>query len=141
VRVSELTRVKPVEVVAEFGEGETIALTFDRNRITPDWIERGSRRYTMAPALAEAMLSWDLVNDDGSPYELSEANLSVLSYAVQTELLAQVIENAVPSRAEGNVSSASTSTAPSASTPPPASVPNGTVTLPSPTPSESLSPT
>ena len=140
MRVSEITRQKPVEAVIDLGDGDTITLQFDRNMVTPAWVEEGRKDAFLSRALAEVILSWDVVNDDGSPYEPTAENLAVFSFDAQSRLLEHIVEAAVPSRAEGNASSAPTSTPPTGSTPLPATPQNGMVTSPSPVLSASPSP-
>jgi hypothetical protein len=147
MRVSDLTRQKPVEAVVDIGDGDEIKLTFDRNKITPDWLDKHQERAAtrnanaLGSALGDVLIAWDVYQETPGDYPPSAENMAVLSLPAQNALFDMILELSMPSRAEGNVSSASTNTATSTSTPPLASLPNGTVTLPSPTPSESLSPT
>lgn len=140
MRVSDITRQKPVEAVIDLGDGDTITLQFDRNMVTPAWVEEGRKDSFLSRALAEVILSWDVVNDDGSPYQPTPENLAVFSFDAQSRLLEHIVEAAVPSRAEGNVSSAPTSTPPTDFTLPAPTPQNGMVTSPSPELSASPSP-
>lgn len=131
MRVSDLTRQKPVEVVIDLGDGDAVTVQFDRNMVTPAWVEAGREDAFLSRALSEVILSWDVVNDDGSAYEPTSEHLAVLSFDAQARLLERIVEAAVPSRAEGNASSAPTSTPPMDSAPPQQTPQNGMVTSPS----------
>lgn len=147
MRVSELTRQKPVSATIDLGDGDAIQVTFDRNRVTPAWVTLASKRdeeqdtLSLPKALADVLLSWDVTNDDGSEFAPTAENIAVFSYPAQSDLLTRIMEAAVPSRAEGNASSERSSTPPSDSTPLPLTPPNGLVTSPSPELSASPSPT
>ncbi len=138
MRVSELTRQKPVDVGIDLGDGDAIQVTFDRNRVTPAWVQVAQRRdeeqdtLSLPKALADVLLAWDVVNDDGTAFPPTPENIAVLSYPAQSELLTRIMLAAVPSRAEGNASSAPGSTPPSASTEPAETAQNGAVTSTSP---------
>jgi hypothetical protein len=138
--ISNLTRQKPTPFTVDLGDGDSVEGTFDRNMVTPAWVTRGREQQFLSEALAEVILSWD-VTQDGAPFTISAENMAVFSFAAQARLLEIIVEAAVPSRAEGNDSSAPTSTPPSTFTGPAPTSQNGMVTSPSPTPSESLSPT
>lgn len=147
MRVSDLTRQKPVQATIDLGDGDTIAVTFDRNRVTPAWVTLAQQRdeqqdtLSLPKALADVILSWDVTNDDGSAFAPTPENIAVLSFPAQSELLTRILEAAVPSRAEGNASSVPPVTPSSDSEPPAPTSLNGQVTEPSPAPSASPSPT
>lgn len=141
MRVSELTRVKPTPFHVDLGDGDSVQGMFDRNKVTPAWVTNGRQQQFLSEALADVIIEWDVTNEDGSQFAISAENMAVLSFDAQARLLEIIVGEAVPSRAEGNDSSAPTSTAHSTSTAPPPTAQNGTVTLPSPTLSESLSST
>lgn len=143
--IGQLTRQKRVEVIIDMGEGDSVTIGFDRNRVTPAWVAGAEERdknndtQSLPKALAEVILDWD-VTHEGSPYAPTADNLSVLSYPAQAEILEQILQAAVPSRAEGNDLSKSRSGQPAVSTAPEKS-PNGPATEPSLTSSASPSPT
>lgn len=147
MRVSELTRVKPVNADIDLGDGDTIALTFDRNKVTPAWVTLAQKRdqdqdaLSLPKALADVILSWDVTNDDETPFAPTPENIAVLSYPAQSDLLRRIMEQAVPSSAEGNASSERSATPPLDSTEPGMTHQNGAVTSPSPELSTSPSPT
>ena len=138
MRVSDLTRPKPVEATIDLGDGDTIAVTFDRNRVTPAWVTVAQRRdeeqdtLSLPKALADVIVSWDVTGDDGGEFAPTAENIAVLSFPAQSELLKRIMEQAVPSRAEGNASPAPTSIPPSGSSAPEPTPPNGVVASPSP---------
>jgi hypothetical protein len=74
MRVSELTRPKVVTRTIELADDETITVEFDRNKVTPAWVGEARARddaqdgLSLPKALAGLILSWDVTNDDGSPY-------------------------------------------------------------------------
>lgn len=145
MRVSELTRQKPVNVTIDLGDGDSITLAFDRNRVTPAWVTVAQKRdeeqdtLSLPKALADVVLSWDVYAEVEGDYPPSPENIARLSYPTQSELLRRIMEAAVPSRAEGNASSAPPVTPSSDSEVPAPSSPNGQVTAPSPSVSESAS--
>lgn len=145
--ISNLTRAKPTTATVDLGDGDTVTVEFDRNRITPAWVKAASEReagedpMSLPSALAEVILNWDVTNDDGTPFPPLMENLAVLSFPAQNGLLRAMLQAAVPGAAEGNASP-HTSAAPSpASTPDVTSSQNGQATSTSPEPSASLSPT
>ncbi len=147
MRVSELTRAKPVDATIDLGDGDVINLSFDRNKVTPAWVALAQKRdeeqdtLSLPKALEDVIVSWDVTNDDGSPFPPTAVNVAVLSYPAQSDLLRRIMEQAVPSRVEGNASPVPSSIPLSDSTVPQPISPNGPVTLPSPELSASPSPT
>lgn len=147
MRVSDLTRQKPVSATIDLGDGDTIEVSFDRNRVTPAWVTLAQQRdeaqdtLSLPKALEDVILSWDVTNDDGTAFPPSAANIAVLSYPAQSELLTRIMQAAVPSSAEGNASPVLSSTAPSDSEELRPTPQNGLVTSPSPVPSASPSAT
>jgi hypothetical protein len=147
MRVSDLTREKAVRAVVDLGDGDTIDLKFDRNKVTPAWVTLALQRdeaedtLSLPKALADVILSWDVTNDDGTDFAPTADNIAVFSFPVQRHLLKKIMESAVPSSEEGNVSSELPVTPSSDSTVPEPTSRNGAVTEPSPVVSGSLSPT
>jgi hypothetical protein len=141
--LSSLTRAKPTTAVIEH-DGDTITLTFDRNRVTPAWVAEASRRdeeqdpLSLPKALASVISEWDVTND--GPFPPTAENIAVLSYGAQRSLLEKIMVAAVPSDAEGKAS-ASQQPIPSSVSTPATSSPNGTVTSTLPVPSASPSQT
>lgn len=144
--IRALTREKPTQAVIDLGDGDTVTVMFDRNRITPVWMEAAKQRdeaqdsASLPKALSEVILSWD-VTDGDQPFPPTAENLGVLSYPAQSSLLLRILEAAVPSSEEGNVSSAPSSSPAATYSEPVLTPPNGPVTSPSPAPSASPSPT
>lgn len=142
MRVGELTRQKPVQATVDLGDGDTIELVFDRNRVTPAWASVADKNddKLMSPpaAIAAVTISWDVTNDDGSPFPPTADNIAVLSYPAQKALLRKIMEVAIPSDAEGKDSSGQPSMQSSDSRVPEPVHPNGLVT--SPLPAHSASP-
>jgi hypothetical protein len=128
--VSHLTRKKPTPFSVDFGDGDTVSGMFDRNMVTPAWVENGRQQQFLSEALAEVILEWDVTNE-GAPFAISAENMAVFSFDAQARLLEIIVSEAVPSRAEGNASSAPTSTPPSTLPEPQTTSPNGQATLPS----------
>ena len=147
MRVSELTRAKPVDATIDLGDGDVINLAFDRNKVTPAWVQLAQKRdeeqdtLSLPKALEDVILSWNVTNDDGSSFEPTADNIAVLSYPAQSDLLRRIMEQAVPSRVEGNASPVPSSTPSTTSMAPEPTPQNGLVTLPSPELSASPSPT
>jgi hypothetical protein len=142
--VRHLTRVKPVTSTIDLGDGDSVTLSFDVNQITPRWMDAAMQRVqeqdilALCEALAAVLTAWDVENE-GQPWPPTKENLSVLSFPVVNRLFEEVCSSAAPSDAEGNASSASSGTAPSASLPSGTSSPNGSDTLSLPQPSVSPS--
>lgn len=144
--IRHLTRPKPTVALIDLGDGDTVNVTFDRNKITPLWMEEAEKRdrekdtQSLPKSLADVILSWDVTNE-GAAYPPLAENIAAFSYPVQAELLTSILAAAVPSRAEGNVSSGPSSIPPSGSEVPLMTPQNGAVTSPSLVPSASPSPT
>lgn len=141
--ISSLTRARPIETTLEY-ETDSIALSFDGNKVTPRWMNDTMVKLeernvlAMADALSEVIISWD-VTDGENPFPPTGENISVLSFGAINSLYEKVCASAGPSDAEGNALPAS-SDAPLSETSDPASETslNGSATSPSPTPSASL---
>ena len=146
---SQSRRPKPTEAMIDLGDGDTLNIVFDRNEITPAWVEHAQRKanedadaYALAFALAEVVQSWDLFEDDGvTPVATTGDEIGQLSFPTLADLTAAIVRSGTPSRAEGNATSERSSTPPADYTPPPGTPQNGPATSPSPVPSASPSPT
>ena len=139
--ISSLTRAKPVETVLDFGDGDTVRMTFDAHRVTPAWVAQTQDRVDQADslslpkALAEVILDWD-VTDDGAPYPPSAENLAGFPFPAMAVFFERIMEASVPGVAEGNASSPSANVPQSATSEPTSPIsPNGSDTSTSPTPS------
>lgn len=147
MRVSELTRPKPTEVVVDLGGGDSVTLVFDRNKVTPAWWAATSDQSVerdpllLPKGLAAVLLEWDVTQDDGTPFPPTVGNIAVLSYPAQQALLTETMRAAMPGEAEGKDLSVPSSTAPSDSTQPQPTSQNGQATSPQLEPSVSPSPT
>jgi hypothetical protein len=144
--IRSLTRQVPVETLIELGSEDTIRLTFDRNAITPYLLSQMSQRLeggdvmAVATMLEKVILAWD-VTEDGNPFPPTAQNIGRLSVSALGSLSQRIGEAAVPSDAEGNASSDTSSTQEQASTQQQASLQNGPESSQSPAPSASPSPT
>jgi hypothetical protein len=144
---SHLTRPKPRQVAIDLGEGDTINVVFDTNKITPAWMRDAQERdneqdsLSLPKALSDVIISWDVTEDDGSSFAPSAENIAVLSYPAQSELLTRILTTAVPTRAEGEVSSELSSSPAATSSEPVPALQNGPQPSPLPAPSASPSPT
>lgn len=147
MRASDITRQKIVEATADLGGGDTITFQFDRNRITPAWVEEATRRdedrdpLALARTLAEMVAEWDVTNDDGTVFAPTVENLATFPFDILSKLVTRMVEAAAPSEAEGKASAEAYSSAPSTFTAPEATSPNGEAPSPSPSVSASPSPT
>jgi hypothetical protein len=131
-----------------FGEGVDVTFTFNRNVLTDAWfrewrqLEQQRDADALNVALDGLVHSWDVVNDDGSPYPKSVETFSELfTLPDKARIVEELMTAAVPTRAEGNASENISSTASTDSASLPVSPPNGLAPSPSPTPSASPSPT
>lgn len=142
--LSSLTRAKPTQAMIDLGDGDTVTLMFDRNRVTPAWVALASKRdeeqdpLSLPKALAEVISEWDVTNE--GPFPPTPENIAVLSYPAQRSLLEKIMVASVPSSEEGNGSGGQQPIRSSVSTPITTSQ-NGTVTSTLPGPSASLSQT
>ena len=142
--INALTRRKPVTVEIDLGDGDTLVVEYDRNRVTPNWVgvaqDRVNAQDVLATstALAEVILQWD-VTDDGAPFPPTAENIGRLSFSAQSALFAKIMEASVPSSEEGNDSSDTSASGRSEATfqthpnGPSASVSPPSLTSPSPT--------
>ena len=71
--IRSLTRPKPVEAVLDLGDGESVTISFDANKITPGWVAKTQERVEAADtlslpkALSDVILGWD-ITEDGSEF-------------------------------------------------------------------------
>lgn len=138
--ISHLNRQKPITAPIDLGDGDVIEVVFDRNKMTSEWDERVRSESGFKNGLAEVLLSWDVV-ENGQPLPPTAENIGRLSIPAQGALYQEIIQAAVPSRAEGNASATTSSTPSTDSSSRPENLQNGPAPLPSPTPSASPSPT
>lgn len=140
----------PTELSLDLGNGSSLNVVFDRNAVTTDWARllelAASQGDVMAAAdgLAAVILSWDLVEDDGTPIAPTALELALLSMTTLDRLGDQLVEMASPGAAEGNASSTSSpaiTAAVGSSGQDSQSFPNGSASSPSPTVSASPLPT
>ena len=90
----------------------------------------------MNAMLDDLILGWDVVNEDGTPFPKTEDNIGYLfALPDKGRIFQELVEAAVPSRAEGNASSERSSTQPQASTQPQGTPLNGPAPSVSPEPS------
>lgn len=145
---SQLRRPRVVSHTIDFGDDVMVRFDYDRNKMTDVWMDEWTRLETEADTprlnemLADLIVSWDVVNEDGSPFPMTAENIGYLfALPDKAHVFQELITASVPSRAEGNASSERSSMPPSDSTPPPQTPQNGPATLPLPAPSASPSPT
>ena len=153
-KLSSLTRVHPVSVTFE-AEGESLTVVFDRNKITPNWIDRqqsagatGDFALIMASTL-EVLISWDVQDEQGQTLPVSAEILSQLPFESFIKLGNAIAEAAMPGSDEGEGSGEASSVSPRdpntpSTLPLPGTQPtsqNGQEPSPSPTPLASPSPT
>jgi hypothetical protein len=137
-----IARVKPTPAPVDLGEGDVINVVFDRNRITEAWLDQAMLRdeaLSIADSVAKVIISWDITEDDGSPFPPTKENLGeVLSLDALRSFFVTLREAAYPPRAEGNALS-QPSSSPSTDFTPPAPTPQNS-TAPSVSPAVSASP-
>jgi hypothetical protein len=141
--IGHLTREKRVAVPIDLGDGDTLNVVFDANKITPAWVQKTQDADVMAVAraLADVLFEWDVTDEQGQPYPPTVENLAALSYPVETKIAMRLIEASSPSSEEGNDLSKQPGTPPTASGAPAVTSQNGPATEPSPSVSASPSPT
>jgi hypothetical protein len=141
--IGTLTRQKLVNADIDLGDGDSVRISFDSNKVTPAWVRETERRVedrdtlSLPKALAEVIVGWD-VTQDGQEFPPTADNIAVLSFSAMSALFERMMEAAVPSRAEGEVSADTSSTPDTDSSVRPGSLQNGPA--PSPLPERSTSP-
>lgn len=139
--LSSVTRPFPVTVRVPIGDGEVVELVYDQNAMTRGWVKRlGSETgvgavEALSAALIEILLSWDIVNDDGTPTPITAEVLADLPLAFLRRV-DEAIELTMPGSEEGNASRTTSSTHTSDSSRTPVSPPNGQEPSQSPKPSD-----
>jgi hypothetical protein len=146
--ISQLRRPIIIQHSVDFGDEVVIAFRYDRTKITDAWLRRWTELETaenigaINSVLAELIEGWDVTDDEGAPFPPTAENIGFLfNLNDKGMLVRELMQASIPSRAEGNASSAPTSILPSASMEPPTMHQNGLVTSPSPAPLVSPSPT
>jgi hypothetical protein len=135
---------KIIETSVNFGPDAELAFSFDANKVTPLWFNSQQRRLeeqdvlTVSRALAEIIESWNLTVA-GQPTTPDVETLS--RFPVNHLMLMMEAIAEIPTRAEGEVSSARSPEPSQTSSLPQPTPLNGQATSGSLTPSESLSPT
>jgi len=123
--------------VIDLGDGDSVKITFDANRLTAAWLEEGLQRdetndpKSLAKALSYVMLGWDVTEDDGTTFPPTAENLALFSFPAQQAIMAQLMESALPTSAEGEVSPGTSSTPSTTSLEKQESLQNGRETSPS----------
>ena len=144
--ISNLTRRKIVTTTVDI-DGESVQVTFDRNKITPAWVaatqerDREKDALSIPKAFAEVIVEWDITDEAGDPYPPTVENIAVFSSLILGEFMGQIIEASVPGAAEGKDLPATSPVPSPVSTPTGETSRNGHQTSTSPEPSASLSPT
>jgi hypothetical protein len=134
--IGSLTRARATQATLDVG-GEPVTVVFDAAKITPGWrreVLTSDDPLAIPSALAGLILQWDVTDDDGTPFPPTGENLARFDFVVLGTILETLIESAQPSRAEGNASANTLSTAATGSTAAPGLPPNGHQPSPSPTP-------
>lgn len=123
-RLSDISR--PELVTETFTvHGEQVTVTFDRSKINLHWGRFAMDSDTLHEALAEVIQTWDIVNDDGTPFPPVAGNIEKVPLPVISALSEALRDSSVPSEAEGKNSSGPPSTQSVASTEPAATPQNG----------------
>lgn len=128
--IRSLTRPRAKEATVDVGEGDTLTIAFDANKVTPRWMADALDQIaeqdalSVCDALAAVLIDWD-VTDDGQPFAPTRDNIALFSFPVVTALFEEVCTAAAPSSAEGNALSESVSESSSAFAPTPGTSPNG----------------
>lgn len=142
---SQIRRAIVVDHTIDFG-GVEVTFRFDRNKITDTWmnawtaLENEQATGAINIALADLIEDWDIRNEDGTPYPPTPENIGYLfSLSDKGRIVKELMTAGEPTRAEGEDSAATSSSAKPSSTVPPESPQNGLAPLLSQTPSASLS--
>lgn len=145
---SQIRRPRVVKHAVDFGEGVAVEFVYDRNKLTDAWMDEWAQSESEAKApklnemLHDLILSWDILNDDGTPFPKTAENIGYLfSVPDKALIFGELLSAAKPSSAEGNVSPAHSSTPPSDFVAPQPTPQNGQATSSSPVSSTAPSPT
>lgn len=110
---SQLRRPIVVDHTIDFGDGATVLFRFDRNKITDAWLQEWSRleedRNVSAinEVLADLIVSWDVQNEDGTPYPLTAEAIGFLfNLPDKSRIVQELMRASVPGEAEGKASPA-----------------------------------
>lgn len=105
-------KAKERAIRIDVGGGEDLNILFNSRRMTPGWLARMTERESAGDVLAfsrgmvEVIISWDMVEEDGSPTPLTVEYLAdSFDLEEMGELMKKLVEAATPSSEEGNVSS------------------------------------
>jgi len=146
MRASEIRNQPPrlVTVPVTLRGVQAMTIVIDANKVTRRWAKEadgGGDAYGLYAGLCEVIESWDVTNDDGTPFDVTVENLASLDLTIADDaaIVTQIVEGSVPSDAEGKASAHTSATPNTGYTKSPASLPNGQPTLPSPNVSESPS--
>jgi hypothetical protein len=118
---NSIKRSDPVRCQVEFG-GETVQVVFDRNAMTQRWVKQMQETPASVDveiasrSLADILLEWDIVEEDGTPTPITVPVLADLPLAFIFALDEAIGEAGVPGSEEGNASKTISSTPSSAST-------------------------
>jgi hypothetical protein len=116
--ISNLTRSRATQATIDVA-GEPVTIVFDAAKITPGWrreVLTSDDPLAIPSALAGLILQWDVTDDDGAAFPPTGENLARFDFVVLGTILETLIESAQPSRAEGNASVNTLSTAATDST-------------------------
>jgi hypothetical protein len=137
--IARVQRSKIKQVVLDLGEGDSLNISFDSNRVTKDMLERNQAEIDFSAVLAELISGWDLM-EDGQALPITTEVIERLSIPIQAQIFQEIMRAAVPRSEEGNDSSATSFSRNMDSMGQPASPPNGQDPSSSPAPSASPSP-
>lgn len=66
MKLSTLKKPRPTHIPVDLGDGELLNVVYNRAVITADW-----KPQTRIERLSDLLISWDITNDDGTPYQPS----------------------------------------------------------------------
>ena len=143
---AQLRRPVIVNHDVDFGDGVTVKFVYDRNKITDAWMAQWERLESeqaapqMNAMLDDLITSWDITNEDGTPYKKDPDSIGYLfALPDKGRIFEELVKAAIPSRAEGNDLSERSSMPQPVSTPPAPTPPNGPAPSVSPEPSTARS--
>ncbi len=144
----QIRRPVIVNHTVDFGDGVSVKFVYDRNKITDAWMNEWSALEEQADVsklnetMDDLILSWDVVNEDGSPFPKTAENIGYLfALPDKGRIFQELVTASTPTRAEGNVSPEPSNTPQSDSAPPQPTPQNGPAPSASATVSASPSPT
>ena len=88
------------DMTIDFGEGNELNLTYDPTVISSNMLmDLKSNSDELCQILSELIISWDLVSNDGGPFEPTHENLTNMPLALVNKFFEEIFADAFPKAA------------------------------------------